>query len=348
MANHLKEIQLQRLEELKKILNKEELQQYYNTHTYEETLNYYKITYNCSKKNLQLLFKFFNIELKGKGYNLKSKNREEIKQAMIAKYGVDNPQKSKEVREKTEQTNLKRYGFKNVFQNKEIREKQKETCKEKYGVENVFQAEEVKKTIEQTCLERYGVSHISYYPDTIVKSKQTKLLRYNNAGYHNWEQTKKTNLERYGTTNIYMNFEKRKQTSLERYGVDSPSKAREVHIKMAKTRANSIAADGTIFDSSWEVKVYEYARQKGYLIERNIPINYANDHITFIDFKINGIFYEVKGPQLLKNCWADKGVFIDNKINCYEKNNIYIITDINKIDQTAFNLKFIDINNLNF
>ena len=47
-----------------------------------------------------------------------------------------------------------------------------------------------------------------------------------------------------------MNFEKRKQTNLEHYGVDSPSKAREVHIKMAKTRANSIATDGTIFDSS--------------------------------------------------------------------------------------------------
>ncbi len=41
MANHLKELQEQKLKELKLVVNKDELQQYYNSHTYRETQNHY-------------------------------------------------------------------------------------------------------------------------------------------------------------------------------------------------------------------------------------------------------------------------------------------------------------------
>lgn len=350
MANHLKELQMQKLEELKTLLDKDELQQYYDTHTYKETAEHYRKIYGCSIKNLKLLFNYFNIKRKGRGDNLTSKNREKLKQAIMAKYGVDNLLKSKEVQERIVQTNLKRYGVKNVFQNPKIRAKQKATCLQRYGVENVFQAEEIKKIIRQTCLDRYGVEHVSECPEIIKKSKQTKLNKYGDSGYHNFEQMKQTNLKKYGTEIPTQNpkvVEKIKATCLEKYGVDNPAKLLETHVKMAETRSNVIANDGQVFDSHWEVMVYEYAKQKGYFIERNIPIKYAENHITFIDFKINGILYEVKGTHLLNDCWAEKGVLIENKINCYKQHNIYIITDTSKITLDP-ELNYIDIYNLNF
>lgn len=345
MANHLKEIQAQKFKDLKITLNKEELQQYYNSHTYKETKDYYRITYGCSNANLKLLLEYFNIVRKGRGYNLSDTTAKRA--AMLAKYGVDSPQKSKEIRERTEQTNIERYGVKNVFQSAEFQIKQKQTCKERYGVENVFQAESVKNTIKQTCTERYGVDHISKCPEIIEKTKQTKLLRYGDAGYHNYEQMKQTNLKKYGTE-LYRNSKKAKQTCLEKYGVDNPAKLREVHIKMAETRANAIACDGTKFDSNWEVLVYEYAKQKGYHIETQIPVQYNDKQVTFIDFKINNQLYEVKGTHLLSNCWEAEGITIDKKLECYKENNVIIITDTSKINEAKLGLKYIDIYNLNF
>ena len=97
--NHLKEIQGQKFEELKQTLDKEVLQQYYNTHTYKETARYYNEVYGCSIKNFRLLLDYFKIERKGKGYTL-SYEREKVKQGMLEKYGVDNPQKAAHIKEK--------------------------------------------------------------------------------------------------------------------------------------------------------------------------------------------------------------------------------------------------------
>jgi hypothetical protein len=346
MANHLKEMQEQKLEELKLALDREELQQYYNSHTYSETAEHYKITYGCSIKNLRLLYKYFGITMKGKGDNL-SKNREKIKQGMLTKYGVDNPQKSKEIRERTELTNIERYGTKNAFQNTKVQAKQKETCLERYGVENAFQAAEVKEAIKQTCIERYGVDHISKCSEIVEKGKQTKLKRYGNCGYNNYEQTKQTKLKKYGEAN-FSNPVKTKQTCLERYGVDNIAKLRETHVKAAETRSNATASDGTKFDSSWEVLVYEHALQKGYKIETQVPLEYNDVQVTFIDFKINGQLYEVKGAHLLNNCWQEKGITIDSKLKCYKENDIIIITDLAQLTFIDPELTYIDIHSLSF
>ena len=120
--NHLKDIQKQKLEELKKIIKKEELQYYYNTHTYKETAQYYKDTYGCSIANLKSLYTYFNISKKGKGYNL-SNDREKVRQGMIVKYGADNPQKVTHIKEKTRSTNLEKYGVPITLQAEKIKEK---------------------------------------------------------------------------------------------------------------------------------------------------------------------------------------------------------------------------------
>lgn len=343
--NHLKEMQAAKLEQLKNELTAGILQDYYNKHTYKETQNYFKNKYQCSANNLKILFAYFSIERKGRGSNLKDIDAR--KQAMIAKYGVDNPQKDQNIRRRTEQTNIKRYGVKNVFQSAEFQLKQKQTCIERYGVENVFQAESVKNTIKQTCKERYGVDHISKCAEIIEKIKQTKVQRYGDPGYHNYEQMKQTNLEKYGKEN-FSNPDKLKQTCLKRYGVSNPAKHRKFHIKMAETRANAIAFDGTKLDSGWEVLVYEYAKNLGYKIETQIPLTYNSGQTTFIDFKINDKLYEVKGTHLLNNCWEDKGVLINEKLKCYKENNITIITDLSKVIVQDPELSYVDIFNLTF
>ena len=48
--NHLKEIQEQKLEELKQTLDKLALQEYYNTHTYKDTVKYYNETYGFKQQ----------------------------------------------------------------------------------------------------------------------------------------------------------------------------------------------------------------------------------------------------------------------------------------------------------
>lgn len=344
--NHLKEIQELKLEELKQALNKKELQNYYLTHTYKETAQYYKDSYGCSIKNFKLLLDYFNIERKGRGYTLVHE-REKLKHGMISKYGADNAQKVAQIKEKTKQTNLKRYGVDNVAKSGEIQDKIKQTNLDRYGVENVYQAEEIKDKIKQTCLDKYGVEYASQAEQTKANSRRTKAERYGNPGYHNYEKMKQTNLARYGQE-LPQNPTKAKQTCLRKYGVDNVAKMRETHIKAAKTRATAVAVDGTKFDSGWEVLVYEYAKNRGYTIETQVPIKYKDNKVTFIDFKINNQLYEVKGTHLLNNCWESKGIKIQDKLQCYKDSNVIIITDVAKLSNNIEYLKYVDINNLNF
>jgi len=122
--------------------------------------------------------------------------KEKVRQTNLKKYGVDNPNKSKEFRKKTEQTNLEKYGTENPFQSEEIKDKIKRTNLEKYGTENPFQSEEIKDKIKQTNLEKYGVEHNS----------ECKLV-----------------------------VEKRKKRFLEIYGVDKPNKCSDIIKKRNET-----------------------------------------------------------------------------------------------------------------
>ena len=348
MANlKAKEAYNKQLEYLKQTLTKEIIEEYLFTHSYKDTLLYFRSTYNCSQGMFKELYDFFGIENR-KGITLRHENREELKKSFVAKLGVDNPQKAKEIQEKTKQTNLEKYGVENVFQNKEVQKKQRQTIIKKYGVENAFQADSIKDKIKASCSEHYGVEHNTQSDEVKTKIRQTKLERYGDAGYHNFEKTKQTNLEKYGSENIFSNPEKARQTCQEKYGVNNVSQLRDVHVKMANTRSKSTAKDGTKFDSGWEVLVYEYALSKGYTLERQVPLNYNKNQTTFIDFKINGKLYEVKGTHLLNNVWLDEGISIEDKLACYKDNNISIITDINKINYKDPNINYIDIHNLNF
>lgn len=100
-------------------------------------------------------------------------NTDKRKSTCIKKYGVENPQKSEEVKDKTKRTCLEKYGVENVFMNDEIKNKIRETNKQRYGKQHDFSNSDLLlKAIKnshtddsnqkrlQTCLERYGVPYV--------------------------------------------------------------------------------------------------------------------------------------------------------------------------------------------
>lgn len=87
--------------------------------------------------------------------------------------------------------------------------------KDTYGVDNPYQLDSVKET-----------------------SKQTKLMRYGDANYHNKAKLVQTCQERYGTTNggwTESAQEKIKQTNLEKFGVEYSIQSAEVRQKAKQT-----------------------------------------------------------------------------------------------------------------
>lgn len=93
--------------------------------------------------------------------------------------------------------------------------------------------------------------------------------------------------------------------------------------------ANSI--DGKRFDSKYEVLVYEFCKRNNIPIECQIPLEYeynGEQHITFIDFRIDGILFEVKGGHLLHGIYDyAMPVPMKEKLEIYKKHNVIVITD---------------------
>jgi len=127
---------------------------------------------------------------------------EKVKKTMLARYGVEDSRRSKEIQMKARETMLQRYGVANPMKSPEIRAKGVQTSLGRYGVEHPSQSDKVKSKVKQTVEQNYGVSNV-------FKSEEIK------------EKIRQVNLERYGCENPMQNAEiqdKSKQTCLERYG----------------------------------------------------------------------------------------------------------------------------------
>ena len=84
-------------------------------------------------------------------------------------------------------------------------------------------------------IKKYGVENYTQTNEYIIKSKQTKLERYGNENYNNFDKSKQTKLERYGDEN-YNNPQKLKETCLEKYGETSYTKTEDYIIKSKQTK----------------------------------------------------------------------------------------------------------------
>lgn len=246
--------------------------------------------------------------------------------------------------QKSKNTRLERYGNSNYVNV----EQRKKTNLEKYGVENYF---ELKDKIKECNLKKHGVPHY-------VNSEKRKKTMYERYGGYTWESKelrkkcdstlrqrygkklekitekgKKTRLDKYKNEN-YNNFQKHKQTCLTIYGVDSYSKTKEFRKKTAK----KYFYDGIYFDSSWELYLWIYAKDKGCEIVKE-PISFPYEyngvtHYYFPDFLYNGDLIEIKGGQFIKDGHLinpyDRELdgLYESKQNCMKCNNVKLITDI--------------------
>ena len=147
-------------------------------------------------------------------------------------------------------------------------------------------------------------------------------------------------------------MEKACATSEERYGYEHYVQSIEYH-KNKKHKFHSEKYPGLTFDSTWEVKVYEFCKDNNIPIEYSPTISYKYMYDGQVwtyhpDFLINGKVYEIKGDHFFKYnessgkedmfCpyrnpkWSDEqyawvcGKF-EAKHQCMIKNNVRIMRD---------------------
>ena len=166
----------------------------------------------------------------------------------IKKYGVDNPNKSKEVRNKLKQTCLERYGVENGGGSMQALEKIKQTNLKKRGVTSPFKDPLIKEKIKQTCLERYGVTN----PMLNNKIK---------------EKLSKSYIRNYGCDWIFKSpkiKEKIKNIMIKKYGVEHPLQYEEFNEKCQNTKRKN----HTWSTSKPEEELFLYIKEKFPLVKR--------------------------------------------------------------------------------
>lgn len=191
------------------------------------------------------------------------------------------------------------------------------TSLEKYGTDNPAKSSITRKKLHDIAVQNelskqkklfdlYGVTNVSQIPE--VKAKISQTVRSEEC--------------RQKTIN----------TNIERYGVPYAMHSRELSIKQTNSARSSMTCDGTKVDSSYEKIVYDFCVRNNLKFETQIPIEYEYNgkiHITYIDFKIEDIFFECKGTHLLHGCfdYDERYAPIEVKLELYKKYHVILITD---------------------
>lgn len=201
-------------------------------------------------------------------------------------------------------------------------EKTKKSCLEKFGVEYASQNEEIIKKINDTAIKNYGEDWRS---KSSIKSQETKLKKYGKKSTTDSKKFMETRIKKYGSSVI-----------------------RHIY------NYNDI-----YFDSSWEIYFYIYHHD---ILKDNIkrgPIfeYYLNDKQRYYecDFEIDGKYYEVKGPQYLRDGqlyfpYSENKEYQQEvwnaKNECMKSNNVQIISDIEhikKLVEEMYTEDFVDL-----
>lgn len=231
-----------------------------------------------------------NLKKYGVEWQTQSKDvQKKIEENSLLKYGTRRPSQADCVKEKTKQHNLEVWGYVSTALNPQVREKQQKTWLEKYGVDNPLKSKDIHKkcqeTYKQTCLDRYGV-------DNYLKTKECR------------NKIKATNLEKYGSEEWFGSELAKgiaKQTWLEKYGVTNPAQAVDNRRKAARV----YKYQDTLFDSSWELALWIYAKDNHEsIIKEPCSFEYKFEnktHYYFPDFLYKDVLIEIKGSQFLEN-----------------------------------------------
>lgn len=133
---------------------KQNVLEYYKTHTLTNTAKYFKLQNYKVKEILD-------------EYNISEHSIEYSKKLRLSLL---------------EQNNLDRYGVKNVFQTDFVKSKSKQTCLIKYGTEYVSSSKEFRTQVKTTVQAKYGVQNISQVSD--IKKKKSSTC-YNHFRVYN-------------------------------------------------------------------------------------------------------------------------------------------------------------------
>lgn len=274
---------------------------------------------------------------------------QQTRSAIFEKYGVSNVSQVPEIKEKVKASN--------ALHKDETMAKIRKTMVERYGAAIPRQVPELNKKINDTMLERYGVinpSHSKVIREKIsavnsseevkAKYRATSLAHFgteypaqNPNSPNGWNNIKDkfetTMLDKYGAKTPFLVpkcKEKSKKTCLEKYGYEHASQSPEIHRRQWNNRQKIHGCDGIPLDSTWEKLVYDFWKSLGLEVERNIPIKFeykGKPHMTFIDFSINGVLYEVKGNHFLTSGVNENSNFpMSVKLDVYREHGVVIIT----------------------
>lgn len=219
-------------------------------------------------------------------------------------------------------SNAKR-NAKNPFLTAEGQAYAKQRVQEIYGVDCVLKLDSVREKGKQTSRELYGSD--SWMQSDVGKSTMQTILQ-----------------EKYDDPNLRSTLQlpevkaKCDVTNLERYNTTIPMQNKEVWTKQrSNNKSRYVASDGTKLDSTYELSIYEFCLRNKLPVKCNVPIKYVYEgveHITYIDFWIDGHLIEAKGEHILDGYFDDRGVPIDAKLDVYKHNDIIVVTGSSKSD----------------
>ena len=271
-----------------------------------------------------------------------------IKVTNLAKYGVENPFQSEEIKNKIKVTNLEKYGVENIMHSNIGKSKVKNAILEKYGVENIMYLVEIKTKIKATNLEKYGVEYGLQAIIVKDKTKATNMVRYGVENVFQSEnfkdKTKITNLERYCVENVFQSEiikDKIKATNLEKYNVEN---VQHQHIKDLVPLINSpefwfkFINQGDILNYFnglvSNTTIYNWINKYRPDLELKSAISYPHMIINNFLTELN-IDFEINTRQIIKPKELD--IFIPSHNLAIEVNGIYWHSE-SKIKDTNYHL----------
>lgn len=198
----------------------------------------------------------------------------------------------------------------------ETRKKIKETCNKNYGCDYYCQTKEFRIRYEKTSIKKYGVKNNMQCEKGKAEYCKSIKEKYGTDWYLSTEDSK----------------EKRKNTNNKKYRCNAPAQVREFRIK----QQYRYMYDNISFDSSPEIALYIWLKDNNIDFEYNPNVRYeysVNDSVKyyFPDFRIEGYYYELKGPQFIENdkwiCPWDRSrdYEYEEKHKCVISNNVKII-----------------------
>lgn len=214
-------------------------------------------------------------------------------------------------------TNLARYGVDNPFKSLDIQAKARSTFLRKYKVNGIMQVPEIRSRVEATNLQKYGSKHPMQSDEVKSRIRSTIQDKYNVPGLRS-------------TLELEEVKSKCDATNLKKYGTTIPMQSHDIWAKQSSKKSKYFATDGTKLDSTYEVILYEFCRRNNLNIERNVRLTYEYEginHVTFIDFQIEGQYFECKGSHILDGYFDHRGVPIAAKLEVYKKYHVIVVTD---------------------